>query len=673
MALDSLEARFEKCDLDDASSNASTKTPYDERLLQSDEIRLLTIEDGDGSFRLRMTPHKLQDGLGYDAISYVWGAAEASIEVSCNGTDLAVTPTIFEMLCYLDSGGSYWIDAICINQHDAEEKAVQIPLMHRIYSQAASVVIWMGIPTMQSERFMAEFPTLLENEREWISMVTQNLQPWVDATDLLVTDKDILQGMLHILESEWFERLWTFQECVLAKQPIILHRNLWIDFHEFLIFAVDGWYEREPYLGFSLSRVGLWPTSSITLETCRTIKLYREHFQQWALVSSHWIPYLLHTLRFRNAKEPVDRAWAITGLFRQALRSRLDPLVDYSENGRLDFWRTHILFAKTIMVEEQTLNLLKITPTVERKPGSVPSWCPALEGTSICGLVIIGDWAEPISGQNKAPLLEEVLEEADQARPASALDQLSSLYLSRKFISFEDNAYLKTCGHVLDTISEVVECPNTQHWLDDNMSADKSTFYTRSLILARRTVHRTSDCVSSIPPEYLMTLLCDTRLSKNATASYEDAWTVFTDLEYFGRLSGGRRSQAKVFYQVLKGLIGHSFFSTAGGRFGVATPGCKPGDRVCVFYGELPLHIMRWSEPGVETGAIHGEGPAKFCGVAFIPHLMKPHEQEAARLGPDEIFIIGRQDPEACKYSEYHGYFVAWWQYSVRILTRCVL
>ena len=66
-----------------------------------------------------------------------------------------------------------------------------------------------------------------------------------------------------------------------------------------------------------------------------------------------------------------------------------------------------------------------------------------------------------------------------------------------------------------------------------------------------------------------------------------------------------------------------------------------PTQKVCVFYGEVPLHILRWSEPEKGINVIHGEGPAEFCGVTFIPHLMKPHEQEAARLGPDEIFVIG--------------------------------
>jgi hypothetical protein len=52
MAVDNLEAWLEECalrDPADARSGASTKSPYDERLLQTDEIRLLIIEHDAGA------------------------------------------------------------------------------------------------------------------------------------------------------------------------------------------------------------------------------------------------------------------------------------------------------------------------------------------------------------------------------------------------------------------------------------------------------------------------------------------------------------------------------------------------------------------------------------------------------------------------------------------------
>lgn len=37
-----------------------------------------------------------------------------------------------------------WVDALCINQQDKDERACQVRLMGQIYSGATSVAIWIG-------------------------------------------------------------------------------------------------------------------------------------------------------------------------------------------------------------------------------------------------------------------------------------------------------------------------------------------------------------------------------------------------------------------------------------------------------------------------------------------------------------------------------------------------
>jgi len=54
---------------------------------------------------------------------------------------------LFMALCYLGTFGItgwLWIDAICINQTDVEEKSDLICQMDRIYSNAAKVIGWLG-------------------------------------------------------------------------------------------------------------------------------------------------------------------------------------------------------------------------------------------------------------------------------------------------------------------------------------------------------------------------------------------------------------------------------------------------------------------------------------------------------------------------------------------------
>ena len=49
-----------------------------------------------------------------------------------------------------------WIDALCINQDDREEKAEQIPCMSAIYGRAERVVVWLGEHVDGSELVMIE-------------------------------------------------------------------------------------------------------------------------------------------------------------------------------------------------------------------------------------------------------------------------------------------------------------------------------------------------------------------------------------------------------------------------------------------------------------------------------------------------------------------------------------
>jgi hypothetical protein len=45
-----------------------------------------------------------------------------------------------------------WVDAICINQDDEDEKMAQILLMKDIYSHAETVYIWLGLGSASTDR-----------------------------------------------------------------------------------------------------------------------------------------------------------------------------------------------------------------------------------------------------------------------------------------------------------------------------------------------------------------------------------------------------------------------------------------------------------------------------------------------------------------------------------------
>jgi len=66
---------------------------------------------------------------------------------SLEGRHWSVTTSLETALRYLrckDRPGVMWVDALCINQADLEERAEQVQRMKQIYESAKAVVGWLG-------------------------------------------------------------------------------------------------------------------------------------------------------------------------------------------------------------------------------------------------------------------------------------------------------------------------------------------------------------------------------------------------------------------------------------------------------------------------------------------------------------------------------------------------
>lgn len=89
---------------------------------------------------------------GFVAVSYCWGTDPPSkLLPLSDGSSLKVTTNVEDILLHFfgrseekeDRGKLYpWIDAVCINQKDTQEKNSQIQLMDKIYAGAQQVSVW---------------------------------------------------------------------------------------------------------------------------------------------------------------------------------------------------------------------------------------------------------------------------------------------------------------------------------------------------------------------------------------------------------------------------------------------------------------------------------------------------------------------------------------------------
>ena len=98
----------------------------------------------------------------YSALSYAWGQGEDAIPSepimveSKDSQRIKITPSLHAALSNFQGSHSkvLWIDALCIDQTDAEEKSIQVERMATIYRKASDVVIWLGRSTQASDSAM---------------------------------------------------------------------------------------------------------------------------------------------------------------------------------------------------------------------------------------------------------------------------------------------------------------------------------------------------------------------------------------------------------------------------------------------------------------------------------------------------------------------------------------
>lgn len=88
----------------------------------------------------------------FEALSYEWGSQDNQQTIFVHSGSalchpLHVTRNLHAALIHLRDPlleRVLWIDAVCINQRDDDEKGHQVALMARIYGLAQRVVVWLG-------------------------------------------------------------------------------------------------------------------------------------------------------------------------------------------------------------------------------------------------------------------------------------------------------------------------------------------------------------------------------------------------------------------------------------------------------------------------------------------------------------------------------------------------
>jgi hypothetical protein len=215
------EAVFETVSLETSAFEPSNPIPYKYTRLNYNlglEIRLLVVHPGGPSDQLRcdIIHVNLQDELDYEAVSYTWtsddGDATLSRSICCDANKyISVTVNCDKALRQLRRRGlkrQLWIDAVCIDQTNTNERNHQVGLMDRIYSQARNVRICIWEPCFSAE---------LSNYNNFFRYLQNGY-----TESMVDTETWLFPMMRRLFAFRYFTRAWVIQEVALARAAYLL-------------------------------------------------------------------------------------------------------------------------------------------------------------------------------------------------------------------------------------------------------------------------------------------------------------------------------------------------------------------------------------------------------------------------------------------------------------------
>ncbi|KAI0451421.1 heterokaryon incompatibility protein-domain-containing protein [Xylaria acuta] len=328
----------------------------------------------------------------FTALSYAWGCEEATVPLKVSNTQLAVTKnlyTILETLSSHDPPQRLWIDAICINQGDAAERAVQVRLMGRVYSRASLVLVFLSpvsTPFDIGMSFLERAATHVDEHYE------PTLSPHIEIDGLTLHSKALRDSLIGFFGTAWWTRVWTVQEFALAQRVLFQCGLRRID-RAVLGRAFETLRDHERNCCWASLRVAdtyargyldMPSSANGGLSIFRAVLRYDQIHTMIAPddCRGYDIVELMKTFRPRLCSDPCDRIYGMLGL-----KLKDEQIRDLIQTNH--YTSAAILFQDVAMIiveQSGTLDILShvlppsvAEPTVRELPSWVPDWNARLD------------------------------------------------------------------------------------------------------------------------------------------------------------------------------------------------------------------------------------------------------------------------------------------------------
>ncbi|KAK7926706.1 hypothetical protein PG985_003704 [Apiospora marii] len=606
--------------------------------LKPGQIRLLypdTRADRDDCWSLKETNLLDYSGkrtsLEFDALSYTWGEDQVTtFAVHCNDQELRVHHNLHEALPFLarrDSQLPIWIDAVCINQGDEDEKKVQIAMMRQIFEGASTVWVWLGRGNARSGDVIAMLPQK-EGKRVygWVEMKRmleteiadkgREVIPWLSSNEAWSTYYDLS-------ENPWYRRLWVFQEVALAKRIRVLLGPHEVDWEKLENVCVNG--VGANFVGGD-GRKARAPKPLVA----GVFQVRRERWEALAsgnFTARNFCNVLLQTSG-TACREPADRVWALTGFMNLEVPNGASIIDMYVQLARSVLVRLQPTFS-------EWWKFLHSATSLSKRP-DLPSWCPDFHD---------------VEGQRSLPT--HISKEKSFMGSAEIPFKASRRNSKPKAPQDMHSRRLVLCGQIFDRIEETY--PPFQ---ESGKSKDDDfipCFHTweesiASAVFQRATGDEKSGKVQITTNDYWTTLRGGYTKDSGASPMSLEVLTVakaqlqsvmgvlkpdfarssLLRLRDISTLSPEIKEYMRLAFEITLIQDGRCCFSTAQGRFGSGPSNIAVGDSICIFSFAATAHIIRRTpDSNSETYTLVGE--------AYVHGMM---HGEVEHLGIEEQEIV---------------------------------
>ena len=248
-----------------------------------------------------------------------------------------------------------WIDAICINQDDVDERGQQVQRMADIYRQASRVVVWLGPEGSNSDLAISTLTYLSQQvEITKDAFVVPTPEPahpdWYDSRTELPYNSRTWEAITHLAERDWFKRLWVVQEIRLANHRAVLvcgdSSILWAHFRRSIVALIG--------------RRGLEVSQHNVLYKLQSLCIGSSNLSISGVIEANFN---------RHCKDPRDKIYGVLGILPPDFASAIVPQYSLSPLQVFqDLWLTHMSYAKRL----EFFRYCRLS--VDRTAKNFPSW-----------------------------------------------------------------------------------------------------------------------------------------------------------------------------------------------------------------------------------------------------------------------------------------------------------